>query len=71
VTVVASSVAPGNPAISSDGGSITITWDGGVLQQADDLLGVYTDMPGATSPCTITISGSDPQKFYRVRGTGP
>jgi hypothetical protein len=69
VTVVPSSAPPGNPALSYQGGVVTITWDGGVLQQADDVLGVYTDVPGATSPWPVV--GSDPQKFYRVRGTGP
>jgi hypothetical protein len=70
VTVVPSSSSPpGHPAISYQAGGGTITWDGGVLQQADDILGVYTDVPGATSPWPI--AGSDPQKFYRVRGTGP
>jgi len=69
VTVVPASSPPGTPTISSSGGVITITWDAGVLQQADDVLGPYTDVPGATSPWPV--GGSDPQKFYRVRGTGP
>ncbi len=71
VTVVPSSSPLSALAISSDGARITITWDGGVLQQADDLLGVYTDAAGAASPYTITIAGSEPQQFYRVRMTGP
>jgi hypothetical protein len=71
VTVLPSSSPPGNPALSYQGGRITITWIGGVLQQADDVLGVYTDMLDTASPYTRTISGSEPQKFYRVRGTGP
>jgi hypothetical protein len=69
VTVVSASVPPGNPTISYGGGVMTITWDGGVLQQSDDVLGTYTDVEGATSPWPV--SGTDPQKFYRVRGTGP
>jgi hypothetical protein len=69
VTVVPASLPPGNPAISSDGERITITWGGGVLQQADDVQGVYTDVPGATSPYTIAVSGA--RKIYRTRGTGP
>jgi hypothetical protein len=69
VTVVPSSSPPSNPAISYNGGVITITWDGGVLQQSDDVLGTYTDVPGATSPWPI--AGTEPQKFYRVRATGP
>ena len=68
VTVIPSS--RGNPAISSRGEMITITWDGGgVLQQSDDILGTYTDVPGAASPYTIAVSGA--QKFYRTRGTVP
>jgi hypothetical protein len=69
VTVVSASVPPGTPAISSPGGAVTITWVSGVLQQADDVLGPYSDVPGATSPWPV--GGSAPQKFYRVRGTGP
>jgi hypothetical protein len=69
VTVVPSSSPPGNLAISADGGRVTITWDGGVLQQADDVLGVYTDVPEAASPYTIAVS--DAQKFYRARSTVP
>jgi hypothetical protein len=69
VTVVSASVPPGNPTISYSEGVITINWDGGVLQQSDDVLGTYTDVAGATSPWPV--SGSDPQKFYRVRSTGP
>jgi hypothetical protein len=71
VTVVPWSPSLGNPAISSDGVSFTITWDAGVLQQADNVLGVYTDVSSAASPYTITIAGSEPQQFYRVRMTGP
>jgi hypothetical protein len=69
VTVVPSSSPPGNLAISADGGRVTITWDGGVLQQADDVLGVYTDVPEAASPYTIAVSGV--QTFYRARSTVP
>jgi len=69
VTVVSASTPPSNPVIASEGGGITITWDTGVLQQADDVLGPYTDVPSATSPWPV-VGGSDPQKFYRVRGTG-
>jgi hypothetical protein len=71
VTVVPASSPPSTLAISSDGVSFTITWDAGVLQEADDVLGPYTDLPGAVSPYTIPIAGSEPQQFYRVRGTGP
>jgi hypothetical protein len=69
VTVVSAAAPPGNPTISCSGGGLTITWDSGVLQQSDDVLGPYTDVEGATSPWPV--SGFDPQKFYRVQGTGP
>jgi hypothetical protein len=47
-------------------GTITITWvDGGILQQADSVLGPWTDLPLATSPYTIATSAL--QKFYRLR----
>ncbi len=69
VTVVPASVPPGNPTISHSGGGITVTWDGGVLQQSDNVLGPYTDVEGATSPQPVV--GTNSQKFYRVRGTGP
>jgi hypothetical protein len=69
VTVVSAAVPAGNPTISNSGGGVTITWDSGVLQQSDDILGPYTDVEGATPPWPV--AGSDPQKFYRVRGTGP
>ena len=68
VTVV-SSVPAGNPTISYSGGVITITWDSGVLQQSEGVLGNYTDVEGATSPWPV--AGTESQKFYRVRGTGP
>ena len=47
------------------GGNVTLTWSAGVLQQADDAAGPYSDVPSATSPSTV--SGSAAKKFYRVR----
>ena len=67
VTVVLSS--PGNPSISYHGGKVTISWASGVLQQADDVRGIYTDLPGAASPYTNAVLQS--QKFYRSRSPGP
>jgi hypothetical protein len=55
-------------AISRSGFPVTviITWlDGGILQQADSVLGPWTDVPLATSPYTVVASAS--QKFYRLR----
>jgi hypothetical protein len=69
-TVTVISPPPAHLAISSHGAMVTITWDGGVLQDADDILGGYTDVPGAASPYTTAIV-SGAQKFYRTRSTGP
>ncbi len=55
--------------IARNGGMITLTWSAGVLQQADSILGPYTDVSGAVSPCTTACSG--PRKFYRVRSGLP
>ena len=47
--------------------TITITWTGGgVLQEADQLNGPWTDVPsGDVSPCTLPAGAA--AKFYRVR----
>jgi hypothetical protein len=46
--------------------AIIITWNcGGVLQSADNLIGPWTDIPGATSPYAVATSAA--HKFYRVR----
>ena len=45
---------------------ITITWvDGGILQQANSVLGPWTDLPLATSPYNTPASAA--QKYYRLR----
>jgi hypothetical protein len=48
------------------GGKIVLTWPYGTLQSATNVTGPYTttDVPGATSPFTNTISG--PKRFFRV-----
>ena len=68
-TVTVNSPPPAFLTISAQGGTVTITWDGGVLQEADDILGGYTDVPGAVSPYTNAVSGA--QKFYRTRSALP
>lgn len=50
--------------IGISGGNITLTWPAGTLQQADQLTGPWTNVPGATSPLTTPASGA--QKFYRL-----
>jgi hypothetical protein len=47
------------------GGQPQLTWPRGTLQQADDVTGPYFDVPGATSPYTITPTQT--RKFYRIR----
>jgi hypothetical protein len=45
--------------------TITLTWPDGILQEADNVLGPYSDLPLATSPYTVSVIG--PHKFYRLR----
>jgi hypothetical protein len=51
--------------IANSGGTIILTWPLGTLQSAPEASGVYTNVPGATSPFTNAISGS--QSFFRVQ----
>ena len=62
-----SGVAPKFDSIVRNGSNITLTWSGGLLQAADTVTGVYSDVPGATSPYSVPASGS--KKFYRLRGS--
>jgi hypothetical protein len=45
-------------------GNLVLSWPIGTLQAAGLVTGVYTNVPGATSPYTVPINA--PQKFYRV-----
>jgi hypothetical protein len=45
--------------------TITLIWSDGILQEAGNVLGPYTDVPLATSPYTVSSIG--PHKFYRLR----
>jgi hypothetical protein len=48
-------------------GSITIEWTGvGSLQRASALGGGWNNVSGASSPYTVTPSGSEPVYFYRL-----
>jgi hypothetical protein len=51
--------------IVSSGGNLILTWPTGILQQADEAGGPYTNMNGTTSPYTNAPSGV--KKFYRVK----
>ena len=65
------SFVAGPPASSSisvsllSGNQILLTWPAGTLQGADNANGPYTDLPGVTSPATISITAT--QKFYRSK----
>jgi hypothetical protein len=46
----------------------TLTWSGGGnLQAAINATGPYTNVPGATSPYTFTVTPGVPQLYYRVQ----
>ena len=51
--------------IVKSGGNVVVTWPVGTLQAAPAVSGTYTNVPGATSPYTNAISGS--QKYFRVQ----
>lgn len=51
--------------INAAGGTVTLTWPIGTLQQADDVTGSYTDLSSATSPHPVTATGA--KKFYRLK----
>lgn len=50
--------------IAKSGGNVILTWPVGVLQQATNVTGVYSNVNGATSPYTNAASGS--AKYYRI-----
>jgi len=50
-------------AVSFSGGNVTVTWQGGTLQTADNILGPWSNST-ATSPLTEAASGA--AKFYRT-----
>jgi hypothetical protein len=46
-------------------GIVTVSWpDGGVLQEATNVLGPWIDLPTASSP--YDTDATAPQKFYRL-----
>jgi hypothetical protein len=53
--------------IQSLGNSVVLSWadPAFALQAAPTLTGIYTNIPGATSPCTNPAAG--PQRFFRAR----
>jgi hypothetical protein len=57
--------APISFSMQKTGSTITLTWNYGMLQQADNVTGPYTDVT-PTSPLVVNPTAS--RKFYRVRG---
>jgi len=51
--------------IQNFGGNVILTWPAGQLQSAGQVVGPYANVPGATSPFTNTVSGT--QQFFRVK----
>lgn len=51
--------------LARQGNNIVLSWPFGTLQQADAVTGPYSDVNGATSPSTNSISGN--VKYYRVK----
>lgn len=57
---------PTSLSIGFEEGAVTISWSGvGTLEVAEDVLGSWTSVPGATSPYPITPVAA--RKFYRLR----
>ena len=51
-------------AISKSGKNVVLTWPVGTLQQSTNAVGAFSDVIGAASPYTNSVSGT--QTFYRV-----
>jgi hypothetical protein len=65
--VVPDHVIPPSLAFSRQGNNLVLTWPAGwFLQSANNVLGPYSDVPGATSPYTVdTTTGQ--HEFFRLR----
>jgi hypothetical protein len=69
---VVNQAAAVGPAITTfynrQAGFVTLTWPGGgVLQQADSLLGPWADAPPPNNTSPFSTQTTAPQRFYRVR----
>ena len=51
------------------GGRVEVTWNYGVLQNADDARGPWNDVPNAASPYVIEVDES--REFFRTRSPDP
>ena len=69
ITVVSEAATVVRPVLSStvSGNNLTLRWIGGGVLQECTSLGVWSDLVGAASPCTVPVSRPTPKKFYRVR----
>lgn len=57
---------PPTPIITLSGSQLVLSWTNGVLQQATNVAGPWSDAVGVTSPYTNIVTGS-PQMFFRTR----
>ena len=59
---------PGVPTLaqSVSGSSMTLNWSDGFLLHSTDVQGPYTQVPGANSPFTFTISPTNAMEFFRA-----
>lgn len=55
----------GFTSVKLTGGNLVIEWTGGTLESADDILGPWATVAGASSPATIPTTGT--KKFYRLK----
>jgi hypothetical protein len=64
-------VSPATPTIGlqpNGSGGFVLTWSGGSLLQATNVLGPWTTNTTATSPLTVMPVPGTPQQFYRLQG---
>ena len=57
---------PGSLHIKWSGSQLQITWDTGILQEADSITGDWSDVPGAAAPSYL-VTPVGAQKYYRTR----
>jgi hypothetical protein len=56
--------------ISRTGNQVKVSWipPKGILQQADNLKGTWTDVPNTANPFVINLNpNTPPRSFYRVK----
>jgi hypothetical protein len=67
ILIQASAIVP-SILFSYASGSLTLTWSGGgTLLAAPEAVGLYTNVPGASSPYTVPSLSDPSQLFFRVR----